>query len=186
MAEPEAGAEVVEPEASRPRLFGGDPEPALLPWQWAAERLTSAQHYWIATTRPDDRPHSRPVWGVWLAGVFYFSTGSLAARNLAANPTITVHLESGSAVVILEGVAETVLETALLRRVVDAYNPKYHGDLDPLRLPGPFYAVRPRVAFGWRSDPSGLDRGATFQGTATRWLFTVHPRASDAATGVDP
>lgn len=38
-------------------------------------------------------------------------------------------------------------------------------------MPGPLYAVRPRVAFGWLSDDSGMDRGSAFHGTATRWRF---------------
>jgi hypothetical protein len=158
-------------------MFGGHPSPVMLPWGWATERLTGAEHYWIATTRPDGRPHCRPVWGVWLDATLFFSTGSLAVENLAASPEIAVHLESGSEVVIIEGTAVTVADLSLLRRVVDAYNPKYHWDLDPENLPGPFYAVRPRVAFGWVSDPSGLDGGAAFQGSATRWRFATGPRS---------
>ena len=53
-----------ETVASRPRMFGGVAEPVLLPWSWALDRLSQARNYWIATTRADGRPHSRPVWGV--------------------------------------------------------------------------------------------------------------------------
>src|SRR5215831_15103197 len=94
-----------EPASSRPRMFGTYIGAGNLPWTWATERLIRARNYWIATTRPDGRPHSRPVWGIWLNNTFYFSTGSLAASNLSINPTITVHLESGSEVLIVEGVA---------------------------------------------------------------------------------
>jgi len=31
--------------------------------------------------------------------------------------------------------------------------------------------VRPRVAFGWLCDGSGLDGGTLFSQTATRWTF---------------
>jgi len=55
-------------------------------------------------------PHTRPVWGVWRDGGFWFSTGSQARRNLEANAAITVHLESGEEVVIVEGVAERVMD----------------------------------------------------------------------------
>jgi len=161
----------VTPEASRPRMFGGHLEPVRLPWTWAAARLATARNYWIATTCPTGQPHARPVWGVWREDTFYFSTGSRAAQNLAANPAITLHLESGSEVVIIEGVAEMVADLSLVEQVVGLYNAKYHWDLDPSQLPGPFYAVRPGVAFGWLSDESGLDRGAAFHGTATRWRF---------------
>src|SRR5215468_1785833 len=95
-----------EPTATSPRMYGGTLEPSRLPWRWATARLEAARTYWIATTRPDGRPHSRPVWGVWLDNAFYFSTGSLAAGNLVVQPAITVHLESGEEVVIVEGVAE--------------------------------------------------------------------------------
>lgn len=161
----------VDPEPDQPRMFGGHLEPVRLPWKWATERLADARNYWIATTRPNGQPHSRPVWGIWLDDAFYFSTGSLATQNLATNPTITVHLESGSEVVIIEGVAEPVSEAAFVEQVVSLYNQKYHWDVDPNDVPGPFYAVRPRVAFGWLSDESGLDRGSAFHGTATRWGF---------------
>ncbi len=160
-----------DPETDQPRMFGGHLEPVRLPWRWAIERLTSARNYWIATTRPDGRPHSRPVWGVWLDDSFCFSTGSIAALNLAVNATITVHLESGSEVVIIEGIAETISDMALLEHIVNVYNAKYRSDVDPNNLPGPFYTVRPRVAFGWISDESGFDGGAAFHGTATRWRF---------------
>jgi len=155
-------------------MFGGHLEPVRLPWQWATERLTHARNYWIATTRPNGQPHSRPVWGVWFNDIFYFSTGSLAAQNLIANPAITVHLESGSEVVIIEGVVEQVADPSLMEDIASTYNQKYHWDVDPNNLSGPFYAIHPHVAFGWCSDDSGLDRGSTFHGTATRWVFK-HP-----------
>jgi general stress protein 26 len=157
-----------EPRADQPRMFGGYLQPVRLPWSWAVERLVRARNYWIATTRPDGRPHARPVWGIWLDGAFHFSTGSLAAQNLAANPAIEVHLESGSEVVILEGTAELVTDPSVLARTIALYNEKYHWSEDP----GEMYVVRPRVAFGWFSDDSGLDAGAAFHGTATRWRFS--------------
>jgi hypothetical protein len=152
-------------------MFGGQPAPQRLPWSWAKHQFADARNYWIATTRSDGRPHTRPVWGIWLNNAFYFSTGSLAAGNFARSDEITVHLESGDSAVIIEGTAGELRAKALLRRVVALYNEKYGWDLDADHLPGPMYSVRPRVAFGWVSDPSGRDRGAAFHGTATRWKF---------------
>lgn len=160
-----------DPEASQPRMFGGYMGSAKLPWTWATERLNRAHNYWIVTTRSDGRPHSRPVWGVWLNDTFYFSTGSLAASNLVTRPAITVHLESGSEVVIIEGVAEAVNNAALVEQVVSLYNQKYNWTLDPHKLPDPFYAVRPKVAFGWHFEESELNPESSGLGTATRWYF---------------
>jgi hypothetical protein len=108
------------------------------------------------------------VWGVWLDEVLYFSTGSLAAKNLIQNPATTVHLESGHKVVILEGITEEISDPALVARVAVAYEAKYHWKLDPGDLP---YAFRPQFGFGWVSDDDGLDGGSMFRGTATRWKF---------------
>jgi hypothetical protein len=160
-----------DPEPSQPRMFGGYMGDAALPWGWATERLTRARNYWIATTRPDGKPHSRPVWGVWLDKAFYFSTGSLAAPNLAAQPAITVHLESGSQVVIIEGVAEPVKDADIIEQVVTLYNQKYNWNLDPHNLPGPFYAVQPQVVFGWHFDELELTPKSSGLGTATCWRF---------------
>ena len=169
--EAETAGKGIGPATDRPRMFGGYLEPARLPWKWAVARLTEARNYWVATTRPDGRPHCRPIWGVWLDDVLYFSTGSLAAQNLVANPAITVHLESGNEVVILEGVADLPREPPLLEQVGRLYYEKYGWQVEMTNDPEPFYAVRPQVAFGWLSDPAGLDGGAAFHGTATRWCF---------------
>src|SRR5260370_21448742 len=59
-----------DPEGGQPRMFGGSVGSAKLPWEWATERLGRARNYWIATTRPNVQPHSRPVWGVWLDQAF--------------------------------------------------------------------------------------------------------------------
>src|SRR2546427_9849951 len=80
-----------KPKPSRPHMPGyGLPKgtKGLLPWGWAEQRLKKSHNYWITTVRPDGSPHTMIVWGLWLDGRFYFSTGrqSRKARNLAANP----------------------------------------------------------------------------------------------------
>jgi hypothetical protein len=61
----------------------------LLPWTWAVERLAAA----MGTTRPDDRPHAKPVWGIWLDDALYLETClvSRTGSNLATNPALVVH-----------------------------------------------------------------------------------------------
>ncbi|HEX6484988.1 MAG TPA: pyridoxamine 5'-phosphate oxidase family protein [Ktedonobacteraceae bacterium] len=166
-----------DPEPSQPQMFGGSVGSAKLPWGWATERLSRARNYWIVTTRPAGQPHSRPIWGIWLDHAFYFSTGSLAVQNLAAQPAITVHLESGNEVVIIEGVAQQVSNIALLEQVVSLYNQKYHWNLDPNQLPGPFYVVRPQVAFGGHFEESEINPKTSALSNATRWRF-LQPAAN--------
>ena len=68
----------------------------MLPWSRVTERLESARNYWVVTTRSDGKPHSVPVWGIWLDETFYFGTDrrSRKGRNLATNPGLVVHLDS--------------------------------------------------------------------------------------------
>src|SRR3954471_8763711 len=103
MAEPRPVAPLVDAGYGVPRDGSGA---ELLPWRTSVDRLERARSYWICTTRADGRPHAAPVWGLWLDDALWFSTGraSLKARNLARDPRLVVHLESGDEVVILEGV----------------------------------------------------------------------------------
>jgi hypothetical protein len=158
------------PKADRPFMPGYDITDAgggarLLPWRWAAERLIKSRNYWIGTISRDGRPHSMPVWGVWLDGMLYFSTGrqSRKARNLAADPRCSATTEFAGEAVIVEGSAEIVTDAGLLSRFKEAYDPKYDWDMDVST--GPIYAVTPRVAFGF------IESAAEFQGSATRWRF---------------
>lgn len=157
------------PEPERPDVPGGYLERRLLPFAWAEARLTRARNYWVATVTGADRPHARPVWGVWIEGALYFSSGSRIRRHLEAGSDVSVNLESGDECVILEGAAQAERDPATLRRVADAYNAKYHWDMK--LEPGEFFAFRPRVGFGWLCDPSGEDRGILYGQTATRWRF---------------
>jgi nitroimidazol reductase NimA-like FMN-containing flavoprotein (pyridoxamine 5'-phosphate oxidase superfamily) len=135
----------------------------LLPWKWAQQRLTRSHNYWITTTRPDGRPHTMIVWGVWVDGCFYFSTGaeSRKARNLASNPRCAVATEKAAEAVIVEGRAAPVTDQEQMKRVAPFYAKKYKPwTLDPTM--GPVFEVRPAVAFGLREK--------TFK-AATRWGF---------------
>lgn len=164
-------ARLKTPKASRPHMpgygiLGPRSGSGLLPWSVAVKRFTEARNYWIATTRPDGRPHAMPVWGVWLKNRFCFSTGqqSRKARNLLANPRCVVCAEPGSRTIIVEGVAELATDPALLRRFGVAYQTKYNWDMKGFAEP--IYVVRPVVAFAFTSDDDEFTR------SATRWEFS--------------
>jgi pyridoxamine 5'-phosphate oxidase-like protein len=159
----------MEPRRRRPPFRGygvRETEDGMLTWDWAVERLTKARNYWVATTRPDGRPHAMPVWGIWLEGAFFFGSGrnSAKTRNLAANPATVVHLESGDETVILEGLAEHVLDAELERRVDEVYGAKYDFTPDSSGESDPWFVLRPRRAYAW------LERD--YPGTATQFDFS--------------
>jgi general stress protein 26 len=149
-----------------PAMYGLKPRQQYLPFSHAEERLTNARNYWICTSRPDGRPHSIPVWGFWLDGAFYFGTAraSRKARNLALNPAISIHLESGNDVVILEGtVVEVDLNDKARVQPLDAASrAKYKMPL--MAMPEVvLYSVYPRVVLAWTEK--------YFPNNATRWQF---------------
>lgn len=158
-----------EPVAEQPRMATGYLEAKRLPWSWARRRLERARNYWVASVSDRGTAHSRPVWGVWHEGGFYFSTGSLIRKHVQRRPEITIHLESGNESVILEGRAELEKSRRVLRTVASAYTAKYTWPMKA--TPGTFFRFEPSVAFGWLSDDSGEDGGLAFSASATRWRF---------------
>jgi len=130
------------------------------PWTRVERLIKNARNYWIGTSGPGGRPHSAPVWGVWVDGVFYFSTGaeSRKGRNMAKNPQITVHPEIDNAAVIIDGSAEVISSPAKLKPVWKSYNTKYKWSVEGY----PFYVLRPRVVYSFKED---------LPNTATRWVF---------------
>jgi hypothetical protein len=155
------------PKSSRPHMPGyGLPEDnkGLLPWKWAEQRLTKSHNYWISTVRPDGRPHTMVVWGLWLQNIFYFSTGreSQKSRNLKSNPSCVVCNELAYEAVIVEGMAGGVREGALRKRFFRLYERKYKFDMSPYQKE-PIWAVRPTKVFAF-DEKLTLNR-------ATRWRF---------------
>jgi Pyridoxamine 5'-phosphate oxidase len=100
-------------------------------WGSGRERIEEAELYWVATVRPDGRPHITPLVGVWIDGAAYFCTGAdeRKARNLEQNRNCVLmtgcnRLHEGLDVVI-EGSVERVTDKAKLQRIADAYEEKY-------------------------------------------------------------
>lgn len=157
------------PTADRPTMPREYGIPAttqgLLPWSHLDGRLRRATVYWVATSGPGGIPRVRPLDGLWLDGVLYVggSPETRWVRDLAANPRVSVHLDDGADVVILEGEAE-ILEHGVDRPVAEALAamsrdkyPQYGMTAESYAGPGPI-AIRPRKAFGWTSFPSDVTR----------------------------
>ncbi|MCY4619208.1 MAG: pyridoxamine 5'-phosphate oxidase family protein [Chloroflexi bacterium] len=130
-------------------------------WQWVTEQLESARNYWIVTTRPSGRPHSVPVWGVWVDDAFHFATDPLGvtAQNLKQNPESVVNLESGDEVVILEG--QFTLHDST-KEIQKAFNTKYDmpwGAEETI----PVFTLELKKALAWTESD--------YPSNATRWRF---------------
>jgi hypothetical protein len=133
----------------------------LMSWDWVDEQMAKSRNYWIISTRPDGRPHAAPVWGVWHEGALYFGSDpeSRKARNIAHQPEIVVHLESGDDTVILEGKVVEERDPERIAPVDKLYAAKYP-PFDPTPSAG-YLVLRPHTALAWTEKD--------FPNTATRW-----------------
>ncbi|MFI7103368.1 pyridoxamine 5'-phosphate oxidase family protein [Streptomyces sp. NPDC050161] len=150
-------------------------------WTAAVGGLTEAEVFWLATLRPEGRPHVTPLIAVWMDDALHFCTGPAErkAHNIAANShcVLTTSTAGGNDLhagldVVVEGEAVQVGDEETLRRLADAYAAKYGGDWRFEVRDGAFvggggravvYRVAPETAFGF-------GRGETY--SQTRWSFT--------------
>ena len=165
-------------------IYGSAP----IPWERALEQLKAAttkpegegnahKTYWLATVRPDKRPHVAGVGALWLDGRFYFTSGAgtRKSRDLAENSHCVISVSLADLDLVVEGTAARVTDAPTLQRLAQLYAAQgwparvSDGALTaefsaPSAGPPPWdlYAVTPTTAFGVATaEPYG----------ATRWRF---------------
>ena len=160
-------------------LYGLDP----IPWSRALEALESGeprtQTPFLATTRPDGRPHVAAVGAIWDDGKLYFTSGAgtRKSRNLAQNANCVISMSLTGIDLVVEGIAERVTDDRTLQRLAKRYADQgwapavtdgafTHEYSAPSAGPPPWdlYVVTPTTAFGVltaQGEPGG----------ATRWRF---------------
>ena len=165
-------------------IYGNEP----IPWARAVAELATVTNtpvdarkpttYWLATTRPDGRPHIAGVGALWAGGKLYFTSGDRTrkSRNLASNPNCVISVSLSTLDLVVEGTAHEVTDGETLVRVVDLYvaqgwpakvsNGAITAEYSaPSAGPPPWrlYEMIPSAAFGVATaEPNG----------ATRWRFT--------------
>lgn len=154
----------MEPVAERLSFYGQPSPAAQLEWQWVHAQLESAGTYWVIP-RENGHPHPRPVWGVWDGTSIYLTVGSPAMRRaLGRGPEVTVHLDSGTDVVIVEGrFAGQTLDPAVIQR----YNTKYSWSYAVDEF-GALSTVTPSRVIAWRAGGRAGRDGFQKSG---RWRF---------------
>ncbi|MEP6480193.1 MAG: pyridoxamine 5'-phosphate oxidase family protein [Rhodoglobus sp.] len=160
------------PRRERPSFPDGyglpDTDEGMLEWEVIERRLVDSKHYWLATVRPDGRPHVVPRWGVWLDGRLYYdgSPATRHARNVEANPACTLTLEDGANAVILDGRSEASRADAKgLGSRISAAFAKYHDDgYSPSadawagEQGGGLRVFTPQTALAWTKFPTDATR----------------------------
>lgn len=150
-----------------PDGYVSDPK-AFVTWEHVETRLSGALNYWLCSVEPGGSPHAVPKWGVWVEGKLYFdgSPETRHSRNIARDPRVNVHLESGDDVVILRGEARAAGKppAQLAEKIAAAYREKYRAQNyapEPNQWDdGGLYEMTPKTVLAWTSfvdDPTKFE-----------------------------
>jgi len=169
MAGPRPSIPVFPPNEEYGSHCGGQGAAEREPWPAISRRIGESELYWLATTRPDGRPHAVLIGGSWYEDRLYFnmSPRTVSARNLAGGAPVCVHLESGMEVVIIEGVAAVLSPRDVAGAVMEDYSHKHGAGVstyDPADPELPWFALEPNRVLFWL--------GEDIRNTAVRWVFS--------------
>ena len=101
---------------------------APLPWSRAERQLDAKPAgpltHFLATVRPDGRPHVAAVGALWVDGKFYFTSGdgTQKSQNLAEREDCVVSVKLPDLDLVVEGTAAKVTERETLERLAAEYD----------------------------------------------------------------
>lgn len=110
-------------------IYGNKP----IPWSRPLAQLETAnttdavpgapKTWWLATIRPDGRPHIAGVGAQWVAGKLYFTSGpgTRKSKNLAENPNCVISVSLRDIDLTVEGRAARVTDAKTLQRLAKIY-----------------------------------------------------------------
>lgn len=142
-----------------PEGYGRATEP--LGWASVRSRLEDVQHYWLATSRPDGRPHVVPLEGIWVDDTWYYGGGedTIHSRTGIANPNVVMHLGDGLEAVIVEGeVQRDSPSRALADRLAGLSRKKYGYAPATGAYEKGVPMLVPRRVLAWRAFPKDATR----------------------------
>ncbi|HKV86770.1 MAG TPA: pyridoxamine 5'-phosphate oxidase family protein [Candidatus Dormibacteraeota bacterium] len=143
-----------------------------IPWDRVLRQLEAGDSkgsYFLATTRPDGRPHVAGIGAIWVDGKFYFVSGASTrkSQNLAKNPNCALGGSLRDIDVTVEGTAAIVRDRARLKHVAERY-----------------------VAIGWPAEVSGAAFTAPYSapsaGPAPWDLYELTAASAIGVAGAEP
>ena len=102
--------------------YGHEP----IPWSRALAGLEAGEGqgtFWLATIRPDGRPHIAGIGALWVDRKLYFvsGAGTRKSRNLSASPSCAVSVSLPGLDLVIEGTVVRVADEATLTRLAERY-----------------------------------------------------------------
>ena len=166
----------------------------IIPWQKVHKRMQKGftqapktggpdRHTaWLATVRPDGKPHVMPIGVLFVNDALYFNSGpkTRKARNIASNPNSVITIATDDFDIVVHGPAKRIVDPARLQQIAYAFRKE---GWEPTVVKGGLtakysapsagqptwnvYELRPETIFALAtSEPYG----------ATRWNFQTRAR----------
>ncbi len=150
-----------------------------IPWSRAERQLEAAEgqtdaHFFLATVRPDGRPHVAGIGALWVDGKIYFvsGAGTRKSKNLADRADCAISVNLPDLDLVVEGTAAKVTDRSMLERLADRYAAQgWPATVDGDAITAPYsapsagsppwdlYEFTPVTAFGMASaEPHGAMR----------------------------
>ena len=103
-------------------IYGSEP----IPWTRVLKQLEAGDlkgSFWLATSRPDGRPHVAGVGAIWVDGKLYFVSGASTrkSQNLAQHPGCSLSVSLPDIDLAVEGTAAIVRDETTVARLAERY-----------------------------------------------------------------
>ena len=155
-------------------IYGHPP----IPWSRAKQQLEASAgsdtRHFLATVRPDGRPHVAGIGALWVDDKFYFvsGAGTRKSRNLAVRADCVISIPLPDLDLVVEGTARKVTDGPTLERLAALYAAQgWPATVEGAAFTAPYsapsagpppwdlYEFTPTTAFGVGSDePHGAMR----------------------------
>ena len=115
----------------------------------ALHRLAASMYYWICPTWPVGRPHTAPLWGVWLDGALHFGKREQKARNPEWLPYAIAHIDSNDGVAMVAGTVTPIDDREGIWRILEAEHERYGIEVTEGSGPFRYYRMEPEDGWAW-------------------------------------
>ena len=113
-------------------------------------RLDKERNIWLASVRPNMKPHLVPVWFIWEKDAFFICIYSQSVKflNISQNTLVSMALEDGSSPVICEGLSQR-LERPWPEKIVRQFKHKYDWDIQTDKDYDELVRISPQKWLSW-------------------------------------
>lgn len=113
-------------------------------------RLDEEKNIWLASVRPNSKPHLVPVWFIWEDETFFICvySGSVKFLNITQNGLVSISLENGTNPVICEGISERI-DHPWPEKIVRQFKEKYDWDIQTDKEYDELIRITPKKWLFW-------------------------------------